>query len=565
MAVTRIAPSFNVPIRHLNADHKTGQRGKKCADFIDDYFSWSRTCYVQTANDKRHFNGKIVQILRKETYRRGAGNYIFKIFSYLTLIIPIVMLFAKLIYRAQIKNDFLIKTPQNQGLPKKVPDLKSLPKVDDHKPVIEECKMNRQTILITCYLPALRWRPEEALMAIDNILKHRPQPFPNKLDIKFTGAGANAYDAGGLSRQFISILFASLLKSEKGKALHFNKCDATGYVLPEFNDKNPGECREHYEALGRLLIFLLNCRTPHQNIDGFEADPPISYPIGELFDPAFFRHLQTPLADPTSTAQLPLAYFDLMNAQERGKRDATHGDRWILNAIESIRNESRPWNALYPWQQVQIQKAVSELNQIWFDERLDPPIDATNYYGIRDAFLENAQEPMVKKLLAMQHVQKGMLSCLPQNLLIYQNHQIRHVRTIADLHNQFDPEGLRLAIQGQLTKNYLKQMLRTETHYNTYKTTHPGSVRAWLCEWIDHPTTTLEMLRIFVKALTGAPSLTEEIMIQTTDPSDKNCPEVKPDTCKKVLFVNELLTKKTFMQALEAIIEDNDPDRYATT
>ncbi len=92
---------FNTPIRITIP--VTEQKAKKskfftnALNFVDSYFSWTKECYVYSG--KKSLSGRrIVNVSTKEIISDSQTKAI-KILSYATLIIPIIMIFSKIIYR----------------------------------------------------------------------------------------------------------------------------------------------------------------------------------------------------------------------------------------------------------------------------------------------------------------------------------------------------------------------------------------------------------------------------------------------------------------------------------
>lgn len=89
--------NFNTPISYK----ETVQAGKKTPNFsfAETYFKWSGHYYVTV----KKIDGKQVVRLSPETYKLTTCQKIVRLLSYLTLIIPIIMIFARTISRASQK------------------------------------------------------------------------------------------------------------------------------------------------------------------------------------------------------------------------------------------------------------------------------------------------------------------------------------------------------------------------------------------------------------------------------------------------------------------------------
>lgn len=537
MSISHIRPSFNTPIKHVQPNNTTSTPSKKFADFIDDYFCWSNKCHLHKASNTKILNGKTVKVLTPAIYRRSAGRTVLKIVTYLTLIIPIIMLFAKIIYRSTIKNSYALE----KTLHTKSAD------IDDNRPVITRCEQINNIIYIDCDLKALQWRPEEALRAIDNILKNNPHPFPNKLRIKFSEG--QAIDEGGLGRTFISNLFNALMK--KNTQIHCPEFDDRGMRMPQLNDSQIDNIND-YQALGRLFVFLLHCRNIRPidpNFPGDPPEPPELYPIGEIFSPVFFSYLIDDLdLDMIKTYPdkflIPL-FYRLLRLEEKGEEKDECGKQrnWIINHIYNVINVDE-WENLGDDEKAAVQKAVTELNEIWYDDDLEDTIDENNFKEIQQAVGRNAKEPILNRLNAIKQIQIGMQSCLPRNLRINDDPRAQRISNITS----FSVYHLQNALQGSLNIQELINRLIIDPVYNQ----RAPSIRDWLYEWILNPATTIEMLRKFVKAVTGSPALAENITIKASG----HYSEVKTDTCHNALEVNNNLTKDQFLTALKEIIED---------
>lgn len=95
--------NFNIPLRYLPQDSNEIKPpcSHKLLEFIDDYFSWTSHYYKPVSSDSGLKNRRIIELSPKEYKQSGLMKFI-KIMTYLTGIIPIIMIFAKLIYRGTI-------------------------------------------------------------------------------------------------------------------------------------------------------------------------------------------------------------------------------------------------------------------------------------------------------------------------------------------------------------------------------------------------------------------------------------------------------------------------------
>jgi len=575
MNVIYTKPSFNTPIKHLQSDNTTSTSNKILTDFVDDYFSWGNRCHVHKCTNTKILNGKTVKILNPGIYHRSIGRTIFKIATYITLIIPIIMLFAKIIYRSKIKNNYALElqstpsNPTNGG--SKQPTLG--PDVDDGKPVLTRCGRGKEThdsktIYITCDRRALKWRPEDALRDINTILEANPHNLPNKLDIIFSEEVG--VDNGGLARQFVSDLFNALVK--KSTDMNFLEFDANQQRLPTLDAnqmENPLNINESYQAMGRLFVFLLSCRVPRPvdpNYPGEAPEPAQEYPIGELFSPVLFKYLIHPLdmdlIITEDNEDFLRNYDDLLSQEDKGENKNGYKNGWISKNIGKVLNVIN-WKELSQDDKNKVQEAVEALNELWYDDDLDDEITTDNFQNIKDAVGKNAKEPILKRLYAIKQIQLGIENCLPNTLKI-EGSNARRIENINDFNIQF-PEynngaffdiryNLKVTLQGELTKENLIMKLKAE---NDYFGTRDNTVRNWINEWINKQETTIEMLRKFVKAITGSPALAGNITIKRGAING----EIKSDTCHKVLEVNEYLNKNTFMIALQDLV-DNEQHHF---
>jgi len=92
---------------------------KECPkfNFVDDYFKWSGSYYVLEPNQpssKSSLRSKQIVKLSPHQYRQNTLRKVLKIMTYLSVIIPIIMLFAKIISRVYAKNE-LVNAPSKGG------------------------------------------------------------------------------------------------------------------------------------------------------------------------------------------------------------------------------------------------------------------------------------------------------------------------------------------------------------------------------------------------------------------------------------------------------------------
>lgn len=112
---------FNIPIRHLpeeeeaKSDHPSNN---KILEFIDDYFCWTPDYYRPAPSSDGLKKHRVVELSPKQ-YKQSAFRAFVKVATYLLVIVPIIIVFAKLIYRGTMQ--FRLNAPQNfpDGLRKK--------------------------------------------------------------------------------------------------------------------------------------------------------------------------------------------------------------------------------------------------------------------------------------------------------------------------------------------------------------------------------------------------------------------------------------------------------------
>ncbi len=135
--------------------------------------------------------------------------------------------------------------------------------------LIDTCAPDKNFIATT--RDEIKEKPQQPL---DRLMKNLDtKTFVNRISTKFIGE--EGVDQGGLSRDFVSLLFSSLAEKMPFKEYH------NGLFRPELppgKSLDPVE-EKTYQDIGRLLMFILNASD--------------SYPIGMIFDTGVYAAIQS--------------------------------------------------------------------------------------------------------------------------------------------------------------------------------------------------------------------------------------------------------------------------------
>jgi hypothetical protein len=296
--------------------------------------------------------------------------------------------------------------------------------------------------------------PAAHLQAVVNIIHAGGDLCVNYLDID--ERRYIVIDAGGVRRDYVSELFATLLQSS-GLFRQLSEADESQAGLFQFKEE--------------MVSLDLQNRTILQNIGIFFAwilNQQGAFPTGRGLSPEFFKNLYSCLSNITRLPKPALLnwYAD---------QNATHAD------------------------------AIRALDQVQFPKILDTKISNYLAYGLSLSILEDIED--VKTYIETNwasiriQAQTALAEQIKNQLAPYELIAER-LRSSLRITIPSTPAALQESIEGQLDRAQVAAAIT----YSGYRSAIANKV-LWIKGWILDPTTSLKEVENFIKAVTGSAAL----------------------------------------------------------
>ena len=311
-------------------------------------------------------------------------------------------------------------------------------------------------------------------------------------------------DAGGVSRDFISRLFAALF-GEDQTALPYHQSD--GLIWPSVND-DPN-MQDLYEAVG--MIFA-HC------IFGYEI-----IKTGAFFDPTLFKILAVKknIANPDN--EKIRKFLILKNIDLDVMKLTFDEDLGVPNL--DLSTQEKVCGLLGDFS-ISFEKAFStqETRKVLRENILEQLSD------------ENPID--INRLKAASYILSGMKKCLTQDQ--------------QDLIESFSPEELQVNIQGELNKDLIKQRLRWNSLTNVQEAVN--TLKVFLSKWLDD--SDLERLKKFVFFVTGSFALGKQEIEIKIDLSKQHSDLPISHTCGPILDLPAYQTQEIFNAKFNRAVDE---------
>lgn len=340
-------------------------------------------------------------------------------------------------------------------------------------------------------------------------------------------------DAHGLRRQFIGELFAGFCQNECEFLKFVPQSDEKSFPYLKKTELTEIE-KKQLMTIGKLLAFVAN--------SGGE------YLTGEVLSEHFFNILvNLKEADLVSgnIQNLFALYEPMMDQVEKNQVGEPFAAILSMNRAQEMTPQLIDALELLGY----VDKGNKTYQQV---------IESINFQAVKAEFVRDQQEKMVLKLKPLLHIAQGFQNALPiDSALVLHNWDM--VRSV-------NPRVLDQVVQGFLTKDGLKGLIRVDEHLALNPVALTQShlrvpmvtrelVITWFNEWID--THSLPEIRQVVKAITGGPNVSLPIKLMITDSSD-----MVPHTCFRSLDIPRRIGKEEFMLKLNLWAQGVDNSQF---